>query len=204
MLILSVVLVSCVSGWGPGGFLDDLEGTENSVFYKSHKNVENEEISAEITENEMSGSGDPLQTDSKTEDIVLIDKLPTKTTTQLKTDIHTVITDITHPETSAYDCEDGYSVNPNNNKIIQLWTRLRYCSGVNIDSKYFSARLSLENKYRKSANPFRGYWSDAKVHSGYEFDSLVSLNIPYVGNVTVKVDQLIGTTGLVGFKGGMI
>jgi len=208
MLILSIVLVSCVSGWGIGGFLDDLESTENSVFYKEPEQVK----SAEIIEYEMSGSGDFSKTGSNTENIVQIKDLPTeipvtapKTTTQLKSDINSVITDITHPETSAYDCEDGYSVNPNNNKIIQLWTRLRYCSGVNIESKYFSARLSLENKYRKSANPFSGYWSkkDSKVHSGYEFESLVSLNVPYVGNVTVKVDQLIGTLGLVGFKGGV-
>jgi hypothetical protein len=208
MLILSIVLVSCVTGWGIGGFLDDLESTENSVFYKEPEKVK----SAEIIEYEMSGSGDFSKNGSNTENIVQIKDLPaeipvtaSKTTTQLKSDINSVITDITHPETSAYDCEDGYSVNPNNNKIIQLWTRLRYCSGVNIDSKYFSARLSLENKYRKSANPFNAYWSkkDSKVHSGYEFESLVSLNVPYVGNVTVKVDQLIGTSGLVGFKVGV-
>lgn len=237
ILTVIVVSVGCVSGWGLGGFFEDLESTENSIFYKKTENVENAEIIEKFTENDISGSGDFSQTDTKTENMIFINDSPTqtpilspktlvlppktvvsppktlvlsaktvvppKTSNQLKTDINTVFTDITHPETSAYDCEDGYSVNPNNNKIIQLWTRLRYCSGVNIDSKYFSARLSLENKYRKSANPFRGYWSDAKVHSGYEFESLVSLNIPYVGNVTIKVDQLIGTTGLVGFKGGV-
>ena len=79
ILTVIVVSVGCVSGWGLGGFFEDLESTENSIFYKKTENVENAEIIEKFTENDISGSGDFSQTDTKTENMIFIDDSPTKT-----------------------------------------------------------------------------------------------------------------------------
>ena len=124
--------------------------------------------------------------------------------TDLKNDINSVIEDVTKPEISDYNCENDFKIDPESNKFQQFFQKLLHCSGINIDSRFFSAKITLIGQYRK-INPLSRYWSnsDKKVLKGYNFKTYATLNTPFLGNVSIDIDQTIGIRGDLGFKGSV-